>query len=420
MSYNVFEESWMKKYGFTLSEVLITLGILGVLAAIMIPVMRHALPDKIEENHKKATYMIEQTVSQMFTNSSMYPENQVYSAQGFKNTSAVTTVGGKTHSGNTKFCTLFANNFNRLPLEIDSCSVKIPKPGGGELVIYEGNDKNQCAHYMDLYKIDRTVNCKTTGSLSFTSNDGFDWFLPVSNFQDGYAPLTVDVNGPEKPNCLASSTCKKPDRFKYYIRSNGTVTLDEPSVDSGNSYAISVSLFCTDNEENPSECGSVSISGGSFTNLTAGNTYTLTAAPASGYYTNWKDNTKNVKINGYKMNTRVKLRFIKEDKYSINLVVNDCDNSNLSNCVSTTLKYYSSGSIDSGGTLTSVANDCQLVYNSDLNVLQSGCKLSAGDYVLTINPAAGYSLYPEPEEGDLKQPVKLGSEDVTFAVTVQK
>lgn len=52
----------MKK-AFTLSEALITLAILGVLAALLIPVLDNARPDKDKITYKKALYTMQSAVS---------------------------------------------------------------------------------------------------------------------------------------------------------------------------------------------------------------------------------------------------------------------------------------------------------------------------------------------------------------------
>ena len=52
----------MKK-AFTLSEALVTLAIIGVLAAILIPVIDNVRPDKDKITYKKALYSMQSAVS---------------------------------------------------------------------------------------------------------------------------------------------------------------------------------------------------------------------------------------------------------------------------------------------------------------------------------------------------------------------
>lgn len=61
----------MKK-AFTLSEALITLAIIGVLASILVPVVNNARPDKDKLTYKKALYTIQSAISNAM-DSSAYP-----------------------------------------------------------------------------------------------------------------------------------------------------------------------------------------------------------------------------------------------------------------------------------------------------------------------------------------------------------
>lgn len=51
------------KNAFTLSEALITLAIIGVMASVLIPTLNHAKPDKDKITYKKALYAVQSAVS---------------------------------------------------------------------------------------------------------------------------------------------------------------------------------------------------------------------------------------------------------------------------------------------------------------------------------------------------------------------
>lgn len=194
----------------TLAEVTVVIGVIGVLAAIMIPLIKHTLPTKEEEMHKKMTYLVEQISSGMFENESYYPQTKDVSKFGFLNTDEV-RVNGESFSGNTKFCRLFAKQFKSVD-----------------------NQAIVCPDNLD-------------GDPTFRSEDGVDWWIPKTTFTEdgngqkpGYVKIKIDVNSRDKGgNCgIGDANCKRPDTFYYYIKANGAVTLADPISLSGDTYRI--------------------------------------------------------------------------------------------------------------------------------------------------------------------------------------
>ena len=61
------------KKGFTLSEVMVTLGVLGVLAAILIPAITKVTPSTERVMFKKAHATLEKAVSEMIEDETNYP-----------------------------------------------------------------------------------------------------------------------------------------------------------------------------------------------------------------------------------------------------------------------------------------------------------------------------------------------------------
>lgn len=463
------------KWAMTLAEMLMCICIMGVIAAITLPLLRNVMPTKEDSFRKKTNYLVEQVVSQLYGDEIMYPKKSDFYSQGFQNTEKV-TINGIEYEGDDKFCKLFASKFM-----ISSES--------GALVC-----ENQIAE---------TATTLARGKRSFRAKDGVDWYLPVTDFQKGAAEIMVDVNGDELPNCLDGATgCSKPDRFLYYVKADGGITYDKPENVVKNKFKITVNVStvgCGGDDEN--ECpegtdggsyklATLSNSGvvgswspektgtSSINNLDSNTRYIIKANPKSGYYVDWttdpvvKAPTKRVKI--YNSDLKLDLKFRKKANYCVVVDFPNCDHSNPTNCATIKLtsgcgykevtnkhgeyklnadgayeyvglgvdggKYtYKCGGIldaygnvipkkeynltklghplrDSEGRLTNTADTGYIaVYECD--------GLTTGDYKLEVTPQAGYKVNPiaaDPPNGKYVQDVRLGTEDLNFEVTLSR
>lgn len=179
---------------YTLSEVLVTIGILGVLAAMIIPAVTKTKPDVNKVMFKKAYSSIEKTVADMIGDSIAYPSTDT---TGFANadTSGITGFPASTD----KFCYLFSQRMNTV----------------------------------------NTVNCPSTGGPgTFTTTDGIVWTFTVpSTFTVGasnYYNIKIDVNGTKAPNCgdtanssgyTACTGNQTADKFYVGVRYDGKINV---------------------------------------------------------------------------------------------------------------------------------------------------------------------------------------------------
>ena len=53
----------MKKYGFSLGEMLVTIGIVAFLAAVLLPVLKNVLPNEELMLFKKSYYITERAIA---------------------------------------------------------------------------------------------------------------------------------------------------------------------------------------------------------------------------------------------------------------------------------------------------------------------------------------------------------------------
>lgn len=175
--------------GFTLSETLATLLVLGVLAAILIPIVNKLFPNETEIMHKKATSTVSNAIASIINNDTFYP--LANGTNGFSDTQTV-TYNGKSYGGGTKLCSLFGVMLNT-----------------------------------------SSVDCSASG-WNVKTNDGMVWDLSKADFLTSkQGIIKVDVSGgvdvvtKTSPNCTYDIiSCRNPDQFVFYVKNDGRISLD--------------------------------------------------------------------------------------------------------------------------------------------------------------------------------------------------
>ena len=456
------------KFAMTLAELLMCIGVIGVIAAITLPILRQVIPSKEDSFRKKTNYIVEQVVTQLHEDEILYPKKSDFYSQGFQNTEKV-TVNGIEYEGDKKFCELFASKFM-----ISSES--------GPLV---------CEN-----EIEESGTTLARGKRSFIAKDGVWWYLPVTSFQKGSAEIMVDINGEELPNCIKDSDgCNDPDRFLYYVKPDGGVTYEKPENAVKNKFKIIVNtstIGCGKEDDpcttsggtyqiatlsNDGTIGAWKSGASSFTNLDSNTRYIIKANPRDGYYVDWttdptvKAPTRRVKI--YNADLVVNLVFHKKPFYCVVVDIANCADTDVTKCATAKLtsgcgykkvpnktgeyKLNDDGAFEyvgigvdggeytyqCGGILDAYGNEIPSntytltekghpVRNEDDNTITSDTMYSAvyqcdelttGDYQLVVTPRSGYKVPPithEHPDGRYKQDVRLGTEDLYFSVSLQR
>lgn len=195
----------MKKLkGFTLTELMVAMGVIGILVAVVTPAIIKTRPNKNKMMIKKSFYTAEQIVSTLINDERLYPDmkeicdrgavegedpTKVYCAFGFDYDNSV-RYEGETYAGNTKFADLFASRLN----------------------VKTEDETNHIYYTTDGIKWDlsQTVGAWTKGQ------DTPGKFGNQTNAA-GVGKITVDVNGDEAPNCRESNENCSADDFDQYV-----------------------------------------------------------------------------------------------------------------------------------------------------------------------------------------------------------
>lgn len=216
----------MKKLkGFTLTELMIALSVIGILVAVVTPAIMKTRPNKNKMMIKKTFYTTEQIVSSLINDERLYPDMRddcgrtasegetLNCAWGFDYTGAV-TYEGVSYSGASKFENLFTNMLNV---------------------------KSQNGH---VYTTSDGVNWDMTGaSTAWTANQS-----TVGTFAGGGAgikTILIDVNGAESPNCRQAETnCSADDfdRYQIQILANGKLRINPDDSKAVDFVTINISI----------------------------------------------------------------------------------------------------------------------------------------------------------------------------------
>lgn len=209
----------MKRKGFTLTELLIALAVIGVLIAILLPVIFNIMPDQNALMAKRAYYAVQTVTNSLINDEACYPnKTQALAAdarEGFDDGYGYADCvmwGGKYNEdyidqedANSKFLTLFVNKLDL---------------------------KNN--------KTDNSINLgEGESSLAFETKDHMVWTAENMNLEHSNTnpsiEFMIDVNGPDKPNCKSpddteGTNCDKKkdfDRFTVKISADGKLDIAE-------------------------------------------------------------------------------------------------------------------------------------------------------------------------------------------------
>lgn len=192
----------MKKFGFTLAEMVIAIAVVGVLAAASVPLVNSIIPDREKVQVLKAYKQLKSINQEIISNPSIYdpndpidPNNQ--QRQGLLNTDP--PLGWRPTNEDLRN---FINNNN-------------------------GNNNNSkySAILADYLKAEDYNYDNDNNNGSFTTPDGMLWI--VEDEDNGIISITIDTkniinnennNADNTPNCsYGEQNCNSPDRFIFSV-----------------------------------------------------------------------------------------------------------------------------------------------------------------------------------------------------------
>lgn len=194
---------------FTLTELLIALGVIAILCAILLPIIFNLMPNQNTIMAKRAYYTVQSVISELLNDTGCYPD---------KTSAVINARVGFDDGFGSPNCTKWDEAF------------------------INGGDAN--TKFRTLFRDKLGLDGSGT---TFTTPDGMDWVFNGVNFvangtDGGEAYLLVDVNGKGEPNCSNNvsysgifgtgndANCQGRqsgfDRFRMKIKGDGRVTID--------------------------------------------------------------------------------------------------------------------------------------------------------------------------------------------------
>ena len=198
----------MKKIkGFTLAEVLVTVGIIGIVAAITLPLINRFSPDATKVQYLKTYDMLVKTMNEIANNRIYYPEtssnnfNYNYIEYPLVNTSKITINKKDISAGNNKIARVFSDYTGLACTSCESNNYVSSYPGSPMFTT-----KDNVGIYITTYKEQKTEGIGSNNIFILTNNFVYK--------TDIYADIDGTV-------------------FKFILTADGKV---QPADDIGNKY----------------------------------------------------------------------------------------------------------------------------------------------------------------------------------------
>lgn len=200
----------MKKNGFTLQEALITVGIIGIVAAITVPALTKLLPNPYQTRYLKAYDAITTLTKEMLSNPDLYWYNS--DGRGCDGL-ACDTVPARDSVPDALRALITNRGANNNPNQVQKYAAIL-------------------AYNMQVPNENMAIFVAGVPGPSFITANGIAFFFSQTVDNDIQIDIDVDPNGPDlsisADSPLMDPSSELPDRYKFRVDRNGNVTPGDP------------------------------------------------------------------------------------------------------------------------------------------------------------------------------------------------
>ena len=233
--YIITERIIMRRFkGFTLTELMVALAVIGILVAVVTPAIIKNKPNKNKMMVKKSFYTIEQVVNSIINDESLYPDMTNFCPPnpdeggtcsfGLEDFNTVGIKDGKEYSGDYKFAMLFKDSLNvksdYIGANNDAENVPDPMNPGSNIRFFP------IFYTTDGIKWDLRLTKRGASPRWHADTRSVGTFDTQNNNTAGIGIITVDVNGEEEPNLRCTAANEDCDRYSVQILANGKLRID--------------------------------------------------------------------------------------------------------------------------------------------------------------------------------------------------
>ena len=220
----------MKKlFAFSLSELLISLAVLGIICAIVVPAIVNNAPNQNKMMMKKAYYLFNGTIEDLIKDTSIYPPSYQDCPEKLESG----YIGFDCNDTPAKLPYYFSKNVN-----LDERIIS-------ELSVFKNDSKYQASGSSNCIGESSCYKLKTSDNIiwAFSSSELF-----TKGNADSYTIVGFDVNGDKAPNCYQGNTSSCPDREKNFdqlrliLYADGGIEIEEGQTWAKNALSVSSSL----------------------------------------------------------------------------------------------------------------------------------------------------------------------------------